>query len=153
MELVMLLSLMLISPMLISPMLISPMLISPMLISPMLIITGVQQATPDSTEQHTLRIDASGIVNTPAIELKNDEKLYLSIEQLGKKVTIRVYFNGKEVFNNGEYGIFKDVDLTFTDAGKYIIEFINIDPLRSQSIIYCIRIEKEGIYSREIILA
>ena len=148
MKLVMLLSLMLISPML-----ISPMLISPMLISPMLIITGAQQAISDSTEQHTLKIDASEIVVTPVIELKNGEKLYLSIEQLGKKVSIRVYFNGKEVFNNREHGTFKDVNLTFIDAGKYIIEFINIGSLRAQSIEYCIRIEKEGIYSREIILA
>lgn len=133
--------------------LLSLMLISPMLISPMLIIIGAQQPIPDSAEQHTLKIDAYGIVETPAIELKNGEKLYLFIEQFEKKVSIRVYFNGKEIFNNRENGTFKDVNLTFTDAGKYTIEFINTDYVKEQSIKYCIRIEKEGLYSREIVLA
>ena len=102
-------------------------------------------------EPHILTMEIFGMIETPEIKLNNDETLHILMKQSEKKVFIRIYLDGKEIFDNEKEGNFEDINQTFTDAGKYTILFINTDPVKEHSVEYIIKITKGDFYERGII--
>ena len=102
-------------------------------------------------EPHILTMEIFGMIETPEIKLGNDEMMHILMKQSENKVFIRIYLDGKEIFDNEKEGIFEDVNLTFTEAGRYTILFINTDPVKEQSVEYIIKITKGEFYEREIV--